>query len=172
MNIAMAAVMLLSSVALLQQARAAVNQDNVMTKMADGGKVYALDADGKRSPKAFTRFDDYEQFVAENTQYVRRRYSYDADGKPFEIEDGLPAGRGDIRGRRWSLHCRLGGAPADHQTLRQDQEHRKPPERAQRIRKKCHIVTQEDVSEYEHEPSRRLAASAGGDSCHSGVRIL
>ena len=32
----MAAVMLLSSVALLQQARAAVNQDNVMTKMADG----------------------------------------------------------------------------------------------------------------------------------------
>ena len=57
-----------------------------LTKMADGGKVYALDADGKRSPKAFTRFDDYEQFVAENTQYVRRRYSYDADGKPFEIE--------------------------------------------------------------------------------------
>ena len=36
MNIAMEAVMLLSSVALLQQARAAVNQDNVMTKMADG----------------------------------------------------------------------------------------------------------------------------------------
>jgi electron transport complex protein RnfG len=36
MNIAMAAVMLLSSAVLLQQARAAVNQDNVMTKMADG----------------------------------------------------------------------------------------------------------------------------------------
>ena len=32
----MAAVMLLSSAVLLQQARAAVNQDNVMTKMADG----------------------------------------------------------------------------------------------------------------------------------------
>lgn len=36
MNITMAAVMLLSSAVLLQQARAAVNQDNVMTKMADG----------------------------------------------------------------------------------------------------------------------------------------
>lgn len=35
-NIAMAAVVLLSSVVLLQHARAAVNQDNVMTKMADG----------------------------------------------------------------------------------------------------------------------------------------
>ena len=30
-----------------------------LTKMADGGKVYATDADGKRIPKAFTRFDDY-----------------------------------------------------------------------------------------------------------------
>lgn len=36
MNIALAAVVLLSSLTLLQQTRAAVNQDNVMTKMADG----------------------------------------------------------------------------------------------------------------------------------------
>lgn len=57
-----------------------------LTKMADGGKVYALDADGKRSPKAFTRFDDYEQFVADNPQYTRNHYSYDADGKPFDIQ--------------------------------------------------------------------------------------
>ena len=67
-----------------------------LTKMADGGKVYALDADGKRSPKAFTRFDDYEQFVAENTQYVRRRYSYDADGKPFEIEVTKTSVKGNV----------------------------------------------------------------------------
>ena len=67
-----------------------------LTKMADGGKVYALDADGKRSPKAFTRFDDYELFVAENTQYVRRRYSYDADGKPFEIEVTKTSVKGNV----------------------------------------------------------------------------
>lgn len=36
MDIALAAVVLLSSLTLLQQTRAAVNQDNVMTKMADG----------------------------------------------------------------------------------------------------------------------------------------
>lgn len=36
MNIAMAAVVLLSSVTLMQQAHAAVAQDGVMTKMADG----------------------------------------------------------------------------------------------------------------------------------------
>lgn len=57
-----------------------------LTKMADRGKVYALDADGKRSPKAFTRFDDYEQFVADNPQYTRNHYSYDADGQPFDIQ--------------------------------------------------------------------------------------
>ena len=57
-----------------------------LTKMADGGKVYATDADGKRSPKAFTQYDDYEQFIADNPQYPRNHYSYDADGKPFDIQ--------------------------------------------------------------------------------------
>ena len=57
-----------------------------LTKMADGGKVYALDTDGKRSPKAFTRFDDYKQFVTDNPQYTRNHYSYDADGQPFDIQ--------------------------------------------------------------------------------------
>ena len=57
-----------------------------LMKMADGGKVYATDADGKRSPKAFTQYDDYEQFIADNPQYPRNHYSYDADGKPFDIQ--------------------------------------------------------------------------------------
>ena len=43
-------------------------------------------ADGKRSAKAFTRFKDYEKFIADNPQYPRNRYSYDSDGKPFNID--------------------------------------------------------------------------------------
>ena len=57
-----------------------------LVKIADGGKVYAVDADGKRSAKAFTRFKDYEKFIADNPQYPRNRYSYDSDGKPFNID--------------------------------------------------------------------------------------
>ncbi|MBR5671634.1 MAG: hypothetical protein IKX11_07245 [Bacteroidales bacterium] len=57
-----------------------------LVKIADGGKVYAIDTDGKRSAKAFTRFKDYEKFIANNPQYPRNRYSYDSDGKPFNID--------------------------------------------------------------------------------------
>ena len=57
-----------------------------LTKMADGGKVYATDVDGKRSPKAFTRFDDYRQFIANNPQYPKNHYSYDVKGESFNID--------------------------------------------------------------------------------------
>ena len=57
-----------------------------LVKIADGGKVYALDADGKRSAKAFKTFDEYEKFITDNPQYLRKRYSYDADGKPINID--------------------------------------------------------------------------------------
>ena len=56
-----------------------------LTKIADGGKVYATDADGKRSPKAFTRFEDYRQFIADNPQYPKNYYSYDADGNSTNV---------------------------------------------------------------------------------------
>ena len=57
-----------------------------LTKMADGGKVYATDADGKRIPKAFTRFDDYRQFIVNNPQYPKNHYSYDVKGESFNID--------------------------------------------------------------------------------------
>ena len=57
-----------------------------LTKIADGGKIYATDADGKRIPKAFTRFDDYRQFIANNPQYPKNHYSYDSGGKPLNID--------------------------------------------------------------------------------------
>ena len=39
-----------------------------LMKMADGGKVYATDAEGQRIPKAFTNFDHYIPFIADNPQ--------------------------------------------------------------------------------------------------------
>ena len=65
-----------------------------LVKIADGGKAYAIDADGKRSAKAFKTFNEYEKFITSNTQYIRNRYSYDADGKPFNI-DFKPSPNGD-----------------------------------------------------------------------------
>lgn len=56
-----------------------------LVKIADGGKVYPTNADGKRSQKAFTNFDDYLKFIADNPQFPRNHYSYDAGGKPFNI---------------------------------------------------------------------------------------
>ena len=56
-----------------------------LTKIADGGKVYATDADGKRISKAFTRYDDYKQFIAANPQYPKNYYSYDSGGTSFNI---------------------------------------------------------------------------------------
>ena len=57
-----------------------------LVKIADGGKVYALDTDGKRSAKAFKTFDEYEKFITSNPQYPRNHYSYDADGKPINVD--------------------------------------------------------------------------------------
>ena len=57
-----------------------------LKKIADGGKVYATDADGKRIPKAFTRFDDYRQFIVNNPQYPKNHYSYDVKGESFNID--------------------------------------------------------------------------------------
>lgn len=66
-----------------------------LTKMADGGKVYATDADGQRIPKAFTSFDDYIQFIANNPQYPKNHFSYDSGGKPCYINaNPLPNGDG------------------------------------------------------------------------------
>ena len=62
-----------------------------LAKIADGGKVYATDADGKRSPKAFTRFDDYSQFIADNPQYPKNHYSYDTKGKSFNVDFKTPS---------------------------------------------------------------------------------
>ena len=67
------------------QANMARQYFDALKKIADGGKVYATDADGKRIPKAFTRFDDYRQFIANNPQIPKNHYSYDAGGKPVNI---------------------------------------------------------------------------------------
>ena len=66
-----------------------------LMKVADGGKVYATDADGQRIPKAFTNFDDYIQFIANNPQYPKNHFSYDSGGKPCYINaNPLPNGDG------------------------------------------------------------------------------
>ena len=66
-----------------------------LMKVADGGKVYATDADGQRIPKAFTNFDDYIQFIADNPQYPKNHFSYDSGGKPCYINaNPLPNGDG------------------------------------------------------------------------------
>ena len=67
----------------------------ILMKMADGGKVYATDADGQRIPKAFTSFDDYIQFITDNPQYPKNHFSYDSGGKPCYINaNPLPNGDG------------------------------------------------------------------------------
>ena len=53
------------------------------------------DADGQRIPKAFTNFDDYIQFIANNPQYPKNHFSYDSGGKPCYINaNPLPNGDG------------------------------------------------------------------------------
>jgi len=59
---------------------------DALSKMADGGKVYAIDTDGKRSAKAFKTFDEYEMFITGNPQYPKNHYSYDKDGKPINVD--------------------------------------------------------------------------------------
>lgn len=68
------------------QARMDRQYFEALKKIADGGKVYATDADGKRIPKAFTRFDDYRQFIANNPQYPKNHYSYDSGGTSFNVD--------------------------------------------------------------------------------------
>ena len=66
-----------------------------LAKIADGGKVYATDAEGQRIPKAFTNFDDYIQFITDNPQYPKNHFSYDSGGKPCYINaNPLPNGDG------------------------------------------------------------------------------
>lgn len=62
------------------------HQFEALVKIADGGKVYALDADGMRSAKAFKTFDEYKKFITDNPQYPKNHYSYDADGKPINVD--------------------------------------------------------------------------------------
>ena len=57
-----------------------------LVKIADGGKVYALDTDGKRSAKAFKTFDEYKKFITANPRYPKNNFSYDADGKPINVD--------------------------------------------------------------------------------------
>ena len=75
--------------------RAADEYFEALKKIADGGKVYATDADGKRIPKAFTRFDEYEKFIANNPQYPKNHYSYNSGGKSFNVSfNTSPNGNG------------------------------------------------------------------------------
>ena len=59
---------------------------DALSKMADDGKVYALDTKGKRSPKAFKTFDEYEKFITNNPQFPKNSYSYDKDGKDYNVD--------------------------------------------------------------------------------------
>ena len=70
------------------------HQFEALVKISDGGKVYATDADGNRSAKAFKTFDEYEKFITANPQYPKNYYSFDADGKPFNI-NFKPSPNGD-----------------------------------------------------------------------------
>ena len=60
-----------------------------VTKIADEGKVYAIDNDGNRSKEAFTSFDDYKQFIENNPQYPKNQFSYDSEGKPVNFNAKL-----------------------------------------------------------------------------------
>ena len=56
---------------------------DALTKNADEGKLYAVDAEGKRSPQAFKNYDDFSKFVSDNPQYLRSHFSYDVQGRNF-----------------------------------------------------------------------------------------
>lgn len=59
---------------------------DALTKNADGGKLYAIDAEGKRSPQAFKNYDDFSKFISGNPQYLRSHFSYDVQGRGFNVE--------------------------------------------------------------------------------------
>ena len=56
-----------------------------LAKSADEGKLYAIDAEGKRSPQAFKNYDDFSKFISENPQYLRSHYSYDVEGRSTNV---------------------------------------------------------------------------------------
>ena len=58
---------------------------DALAKNADEGKLYAIDAEGKRSPQAFKNYDDFSKFISGNPQYLRSHYSYDVQGRGFNV---------------------------------------------------------------------------------------
>lgn len=56
-----------------------------LAKNADEGKLYAIDAEGKRSPQAFKNYDDFSKFISENPQYLRSHFSYDVKGRSTNV---------------------------------------------------------------------------------------
>ena len=58
---------------------------DALAKNADEGKLYAVDAEGKRSPQAFKNYDDFSKFISENPQYLRSHFSYDVKGRSTNV---------------------------------------------------------------------------------------
>ena len=58
---------------------------DALAKSADDGKLYAIDTEGKRSPKAFKNYDDFSIFINDNPQYLRGHFSYDVQGRGFDV---------------------------------------------------------------------------------------
>ena len=56
---------------------------DALAKNADKGLLYAIDAEGKRSPQAFKNYDDFSKFISGNPQYLRFHFSYDVQGRNF-----------------------------------------------------------------------------------------
>ena len=56
-----------------------------LAKNADKGLLYAIDAEGQRSPKAFKNYDDFSKFLDANPQYLRNHFSYDVQGRAFNM---------------------------------------------------------------------------------------
>ena len=59
---------------------------DALTKNADEGKLYAVDTEGNRSPQAFKNYDDFSKFISGNPQYLRSHFSYDVQGRSFNVE--------------------------------------------------------------------------------------
>lgn len=58
---------------------------DALAKNADKGLLYAIDAEGQRSPKAFKNYDDFSKFLDANPQYLRNHFSYDVQGRAFNM---------------------------------------------------------------------------------------
>ena len=57
-----------------------------LAKNADEGKLYAVDTEGNRSPQAFKNYDEFSKFISGNPQYLRSHFSYDVQGRSFNVE--------------------------------------------------------------------------------------